>query len=279
MYLVPWLSLPSAYSQTSDFLVVQNTGRLVIYDAFQQSVSGINKVVIPPFAPIKILSRRDMLGDGLTPCTKVEVDGEIYYLLREEGGNLAGGGGLGTVRTFQGREFIGDTIQVIGANRLVLRNSSGVGSHLLAAGERLVRYFDFEGVTYVKRIAANPSYGWVAVAKHGAGVSWKIFRPGPQQSGLSQMVRGRVISRIAQINATFARVYAVLGKETGRALPPPRWSVDSSGNDLICVLRPATAVRFYPRTVDGLASELQAYVVGSGYRVSAVDNRVEIVRR
>ncbi len=78
------------------------------------------------------------------------------------------------------------------------------------------------------------------------------------------------------MNGTFARVYEVLGKETGKNIAPPQWSVDSTGLVLGCTLRPAAAARFYSKTIDELAAELEAYVVGTGYRVSAVENRIEV---
>ncbi len=277
-FVCPLLN-PSALSQTSDFLIVQNTGRLVVYDSFQQSIPASQGFAIPPFAPMRIVARRDLLGDGLTPCMKVEVDGEVFYLLRDDAGKLAGGKDLGIVATYQRRLPIGDTIEVIQPDRLTLYTFGRNARHRLAARDRLVRYFEDDGNTYVKRLAPLPSYGWMVLPERSAGVSWRIFRSRARQSGLSPMIRGRVASRIAQINTTLFRVYAVLGKETGKDLPVPAWSIDSSGTGLACIIHPASSVRFYPRTVDALATELQAYVVGTGYRVTAVENRIEIIRQ
>jgi len=227
---------------------------------------------------MNILAQRDLLSDGLTPCMKVEVDGDVFFLLRDESGRLAGWKDLGYVRTFQHKEHVGDTVEVIQPNRIELESPERNGTIRLLKADRLIRYFEDGGAWYVRRLGARPSYGWAVLPTNGQGTTWKIVRSAAVPIVLSQMLRGRIVARINAINETFVQVYRVLGKETGKSIPVPRWSVDSGGTVLSCVLQPATAVRFYPKTIDELAAELQAYVVGTGYTVSTADNRIEFRR-
>ncbi len=278
-FVVSVVLVPLAFSQSFDFLVIKNTNHLVIYDSFQQSLASSQGPAIRPFAPMKILAVRDLLGDGLTRCMKVDVDGEVFYLVRDDSGKLAGWKDLGYVTTFQGRKYIGDTISVLASNRITLQKTEKDEGIMLAAGDRCIRYFDQGGSVYVKKLGIQPAYGWISLMRFDRGRLWQMVRPVPVQMDLSQMLRDRVIGRIKEINEMFMEVYGLLGKETGKKFPVPQWSVDSSTAVLSCVLMPATAVRFYPRTLTELSAALQAYVVGTGYDVHAVENRIEIRKR
>ncbi len=282
----PWLVLVSfftltriSFSQTSDFLIVQNTQRLVVYDAFQQFLGSGQNTPIRPYAPLKILARKDVLGDGVTPCMKIEADGEVFYLLRDETGKLSGWRDLGIVKTFFQRKAFGDTISVLASGRIALEKPAKGGRALLPAGVRCVRYFDDGGATYIVRLGPQPAFGWAVLPLRDRGKSWQIVRPEKQDIALSPMVRDRVISRIQQVNQTYAQVYGLLVSETGKRFAVPRWSVDSSGAMLTCVLTPAAAARFYPESITQLITSIQAYVVGTGYVVTSADNRIQIGQR
>jgi hypothetical protein len=270
---------PCAFAQTFDVLIVEKPDHLVIYDSFQQSLSSLNESVLQPFAPFKVLKQRDVLSDGLTACEKVEVDGEVFYLLRDESGQLAGRKALGTVRNLQNAKLLNDTIEVLGPRSIVLQHPVKSGRRFLSNGDRCLRYFNAAGVVYARLLGAKPEYGWLRLPATEKGRSWQKVRAQPMRLDLSPMIRDRVNGRIKDVNGAFSQVYSLLNKETGKRYPVPQWEVESTNTSLICVLRPAAAAGFYKQSIQTLSATLQTYLLGTGYDVREHGNRIEIRRR
>jgi hypothetical protein len=268
-----------ASSQSFDVLIVANPDRLVVYDSFQQSLPSLHETVLQPYAPIRVLKSHDVLSDGLTPCAKVEVDGEVFYLLRDGSGQLAGWKNLGTVRTFHRVTLIDDTIAVLASNRVLLQHLVGGDRRFLSVGDRCLRYFHDGGNVYVRLLGSQPEYGWLRLPADGKGKLWRVVQAQAAQLDLSPMIRARVHERIDDANLAYAEVYALLSKESGKRFPVPQWTIDSTNTSMMCVLRPVAAATFYKRTIQALSATLQTYVLGTGYDVRAQGNRIEIRRR
>ncbi len=278
-FIISFAVSSGAFSQTFDVLIVEKPDHLVVYDAFQQSLTSLHETPLQPFAPIRILILRDVLNDGITTCSKVDVDGEIFYLLRDERGQLAGSKNLGILRVFQHVRSIDDTIEVIGSRQIAIQDPFGQMRRFLSAGEHCVRFFEFAGGIYAKRLRSQAEYGWLRLPLAGKGRSWRVVSPELARVDLSPMIRDRVIEKIKDVNLAYSEVYSLLGKESIKKFPVPQWQIESTNTSMTCVLRPAAAASFYRQSIQILSATLQTYLLGTGYEALVQRNAIEIKKR
>ena len=274
------LSLVSlSFAQTFDVMIIERPGNLIAYDAFQQSVNPKQESALQPFAPIRILKNRDVLSDGITRCSKVEVGGELFYLLLNERGTVAESGDLGTVRIFRHVKAFRDTIEVLGSGHVVFQKPVTSSRRYCAAGERLECYFEVTGVVYARRMDSGSDFGWIRLPREEEGRWWSVVHAQPQHVDLSPMIRDRLLERIDDVNLAYTEIYALLTHQARKKLPVPQWQVETTGNAIVCVLKPSAAAPFYRRSIKSLAATLQAYLVGTGFDVIQEEDAIRIVKR
>ena len=266
-------------SQTFDVVIIEEPHHLIAYDAFQQSLASLQLAVLQPFVPMKILKAHDVLGDGLTSCMKVDVDGNIFFLLSDDSGRLVGGNKLGTVKTYERKVFLQDTITILVSRKIIFKSFADGSQSSLAAGERCVRYFENAGSVYVKRLGKDPAFGWIRVPGAEEGSWWKIVRTASVPLELSSALRERMNGRILQVNQTLAQIYAVLNRESGKRLKAPQWYVDPHAESLSFVLLPESALNVYPQSVEALKTSLQTYLLGTSYNAFMTGNKIDIKSR
>lgn len=265
-----------SYSQDYDVLIVEKPEHLVVYDVYQQSLTSSQAGALRSFEPIKILKSQDVLGDSMTPCAKVQVGGQVFYLLRNARGGLVGSNLSGMVKVFRRVKSIDDTIEVLISRQIAIQSPSSTARHLASAGDMCVRYFEYGGAAYVKRIGSPDEYGWVRLPMHGNGRSWRVARVQSSGPSLSPMIRERVLKRIRQVNLTYLELYSFLSKETNKRAAVPQWVVQSSGSTIICALLPDSVAGSYAQSIRSLAAALQTYLLGTGYHIVEQGNALVI---
>jgi hypothetical protein len=266
-------------SQTFDVVIIEEPHHLIAYDAFQQSLASSQLAVLQPFVPMKILKAHDVLGDGLTSCMKVDVDGNVFFLLSDNSGRLVGWNKLGTIKTYERRIFLQDTISILVSNKITFQSSTNGSQSPLAAGDRCVRYFENAGSVYVKRLRKDPAFGWIRAPGAEEGSWWKIVHTASVRSEFSSALRERINGRIRQVNQTLAQIYIVLNRESGKRLTTPQWYVDPHAESLRFVLLPDSAIIIYPKSVEVLKTSLQTYLLGTSYNAFIVGNKIDIKPR
>ncbi len=267
-----------AVSQAAEFLVIEHPKFLIAYDSFQQSLTAGQRETLRPFMPMKILEAHDVLGDGFTRCTKVDAEGNILYLLEDENGALANRKSLGLVKKYAGKEILQDTIAILVPDKMLFTDAAG-GKSVLSEGDRCIRYFSEAGSWYVKRLGRPPVYGWIKSSETKMNEWWGVVRPEAVRTDFSPALLERIDGRIRQANQTLVQVYAVLNRETGKRLTPPRWSINRRGESLRIALLPDSTLKYYPKSVDALNASLQTYVLGTGFDVTSSGNEITIRSR
>ena len=147
----------------SDFLIIEQVRSLTIFNQYQQQATQQEKALLLLFVPFKILDANDLLGDGFTPCMKVEVGGKVLYVEKNEDGSLLGVDQSGFQKTCRNATVLGDTIDILKSNRVMLADVQQTHKSFLEKGIRIVRVFSHDGLTYAKLIRSVESYGWVKV--------------------------------------------------------------------------------------------------------------------
>jgi hypothetical protein len=263
-------------SQTFDVILVQNPGYLRAYDEFQQSLASSQLAMIQSFVPMKVLNARDVLSDGITHCMKVDIDGDIFFLLNDNSGKLAGWNKLGAVRIYKRKFILLDTIKVLVSHKIIFESFPDGSQSYLTTGERCVRYFEDGGSVYIKCIGKYPVFGWIRISGTEEGSLWKKVHTEEVRSEFSPALHERVYERVQQVNRTLAQVYSVLNRESGKRLTAPQWYADSESESTSFILIPDSAVRLYPKSVELLKTSLQTYLLGTSYNVLVTGNKIEI---
>jgi hypothetical protein len=280
-----WTALLAAFfitpviSQTFDVVIIEKARYLTAYDAFQQSLASSQLVVLQPFVPMKILKTNDVLGDGLTRCMKVDVDGNIFFLLNDDSGRLAGWDKLGTVKTYKQKVFLQDTITILVSHKIIFESSADGSRSPLTAGDRCVRYFENAGSVLIKRIGKDPAFGWIRTPGTEEGRLWKNVHMAEVRSEFSSALRERIYGRVQKVNQTLVQIYTVLNRESGKRLTAPQWYADPQAESLSFILIPESAISIYPQSVEVLKTSLQTYLLGTSYNVFITSNKIDIKSR
>ncbi len=280
-----WTALLSVFfitpviSQTFDVIIIEKPRYIAAYNAFQQSLASSQLVKIQPFVPMKILKTRDVLGDGLTGCMKVEIEGETFFLLNDNSGKLVGWNKLGTVKIYKRKDFLQDTMTILVSRKIIFQSSANGSRSYLTTGDRCIRYFEDDGSVYIKRIGKDPAFGWMRIPAAEEGSFWKKVQTSEVRSEFSQALRERIYGRIKQVNQSLAQIYSVLNRESGKRLTAPQWYVDPKAESLSFILIPDSAVNVYPKSVEILKNTLQTYLLGTGYNVLITGNKIDIKSR
>ena len=268
---------PAPESGSDQFLVVERPDRLLALNSYQQSLSPQDRLVFRPLVAMRILRDRDVLGDGFTSCMRVEIEGALYFLVRDANGHLSGDQHAGMLRTVSGTLLRRDTVHVLEGGVLLLTFPDGHPQQSLKIGERMIRLFVSEGKTYVKCPGRSPAYGWVTLSPAAEDKQWGlthgVYTP---ESMIPGRVRDSVQAALVRINTILSSLYRFFNEQAGENRPTPHWQLDVSQVSLLCTLVDASPERDFPQGTRYLIKDLQNYLLGTDFGVFQSSDGIEI---
>jgi hypothetical protein len=274
---LPLEAHPAPESGSARFLVVERPDRLLALNGYQQNLSPQDQLLFQPFAPMRILRDRDLLGDGFTPCMRVEIEGALYFLIRDTNGHLAGDQRAGTLRTVSGTQLRRDTVHVLEGGVLLLASPDGQREQSLKIGERLIRLFVSEGKTYVKCPGRSPAYGWVTFSPAAEEKQWGLAHVVyTAESMIPARVRDSVQAALVRTNAILSSLYRFFNEQAGENRPAPHWHLEVSQVSLLCTLVDASPERDFPEGTRYLIKDLQNFLLGTDFGVFQSTDGIEI---
>jgi hypothetical protein len=263
----------------ADFLVVEKVEGLLIYNKYQQEASTRERQVFVPFEPMRILNAHETLADGFTHCMRVEVDGQSFYLLKDNEGTLSGSGPLGVERTFTNAAVILDTIQIL-ANRHIRLSPVNSSAPQLLSNERILRIFRHQDRFYCRTLDSQPTYGWVSFAGTREGRDWEVLHHEPiANAAVPPNVVQKIQARLDETNSLLGRLFTFFNIQTHQQKPPPRWNIETSGNAVFCTLEGASSNDDFEQSTFYLVNAIENIVMGSEYEVTHSPGRIEIQQK
>ncbi|HID38454.1 MAG TPA: hypothetical protein EYP36_02945 [Calditrichaeota bacterium] len=266
-------NLSLAIAQRADYLIVENPSSFIILDKYEQN----NSTVFPPFTPFRILEEHTLLSDDLTPALKVELLGKNLYIIRNEDGKIARQESSGYLHIFRNCTPIGDSIRVLKDRSLLFYEKYFTQKpnrrNYLQKNDILIRIFKYKQSYYVKRINRSSAYGWCRLP---ASRSWRKLE---QQSAgrpiLSESLRLRIKTFIAQINRTYEKYFDYFNRTYSGRFSPPHWQISelNDGMDLAFVGLPYSNLK---RSNEVVVRNLETLLLGSGFTVSQIDDMLLI---
>ena len=283
LFLVPlaFALAPTALAQganaSGDMYLVERPSRLLIYNKFQQPTSAQERRALLPFTPMLILKSSDVLGDGFTPCTKVQIGNELYYLIRGEDGSLVGSPSAGYSHVFSRVPLVNDTLRVLRDRRLKLTSPGRGSNRLLRKDETMARVFRDGGSWYVWTSGPPPSYGWVALDNRDRGSVWDVFTSVPATKGptISEVIR-RVEVKIEETNGILSKLFRYMNTQVGDQRTIPHWTVSQTGTTIVCVFSDQRLASRYEQSTRILEKDIQTSLNGTEYETLRSTGRIEI---
>ncbi len=264
-------------ARSEELLLVERPSRLVVLNRYQQTATTAEKGLLSPFVPMRVLKKADLLGDGFTSCTRVQVAGQEFFLLRDASGRLVGEAQAGTIGSFEGRFQSGDTVSVLRGGALRFLPAGDTREIPLAAGERLIRIFTQGGRTYCRRSGGTQPYGWLELPMGAQGRTWAAVRQVPAApSEIPSRVAEVVRAAVTRTNTRFTDLFAFFNKGSERQRPVPRWDVSIEGSVLRCSLHGASPSRDVPESTQYLMKTIEEKLPGSGFRVFSAADGFEV---
>ena len=260
----------------AEFLIIEHVDRLTVLNRYQQEATAVERGVLAPFAPIRILRRDFLLSDGYTRSMQVEAGGTILFLVMEQNGDLLRAGPAGALRIITRTVLLNDTIVVLKGDVLSLSPLDSP-PRKLSAGERLVRFFRHEGVTYCATGGDSPRYGWVDTRGAAEGKSWRTLAGAAAAApSITPGAEREIKERLAAVNRTLASLYRLFNAETGRREEPPRWELGEDPDGITCWLSGAPHGGLFRESTGYLAREIETIVLGSGVRVISGQDTIRL---
>lgn len=270
--LVAWEQARSA----SDYLIVEGVSRLMVYNKYQQQPAGSDLHVLVPFVPMKILRADDVLGDGFTRCVQVEINGEVFYLLKRKDGTLSTSGPIGFEQTFRNATTLLDTVEILAGESLRFLHPNAPPQSL-PAGTRLVRIFRYRNATYCGTVGRPQVHGWVSLSETRKGREWRVIPEGiAVYTVIPQNIVRNIAARLEEANRVLARLFERFNAESRRQLKPPRWTIESSTKEIACVLVGTSTPALFRQSTEYLIKDIENIVLGSRLSVTSAPGRIDI---
>lgn len=266
----------SSASRAEDFLIVERSANLHIFNRYQQRLTSEERQNLLPFTPFRIISAADVLGDGFTPCLRVEADGNLYFIQKDERGELLGASRAGFIRKVAGATMHRDSIEVLDPAGLPMLDPRRQGRVSVARGGVLVRIFSVAGLTY----AYSPffrQYGWVNLEPTGAGRRWRVHTREPVSIAQPVMrVVPAIRQRVEEVNAKLRGLFEHLNAKGPRHLDPPQWQVRISAGSVICTLVTSLPPQRFAESSALLARRIEGALLGTDLRVQASPGNIQV---
>jgi len=262
-----------ATAETADYAILRSHETLTIFDHYQQPLSKEKRELLLPYAPLRVIENDRLLGDQITRALEVVFDGESYFVMRDEGGGLAGATGNEIRSTLRGATVMGDTVEAGSGSILFTPAAVTSGGVHLRKGERVARIFRHGGRYYVLRLERPQRYGWTPVR-----AAWNETSEEYKNEQLPTTLRERLIERVKEANNSYRAFFEHFNSVTGKDKKIPRWTAAPQGDKLHWVLtKPYDRTGELAESTHQLVQDLQSMLLGKPY-VAVCDNGELVIR-
>jgi hypothetical protein len=278
LFPLPSASQPS--KAAAEYLIVEHCDQLLIYNKYQQRMNRQEKEAFIPFVPLRILDSRGVLNDNYTPCMKVELDGSIFYLIKNDRTTLMGEGKIGLNQIYRNVILVQDTVQLMTKRSAVLISPDYTQRIALRKSEKLVRYFQKGDLTYIRSLGAPMRFGWARLDG--------MVRALPPQSkeedamknpGVPDKTLERVHMKFNEVNTVLAHVFMYFNNQSSLKKSIPQWHSAESEGGIAYVLEPHVFGSHFPESDRYLLRDLDNILFGTVYSLIYSPGKIEIQRK
>jgi hypothetical protein len=278
------LHIPMAEARQSkapaEYLIVEHTDQLLIYSKYQQRIHQQEKEAFVPFVPLRVLDSGGVLNDNYTPCMKIELDGSIFYLIKNDADSFMGAENIGFNHLYKNAVSLQDTVQVFSNTGTVLISPDKTQRFALQKEEKLIRYFQDGSQTYVRLLFKSSQYGWARLG-HIVHVihAQEKDREITANTALQDKTRGRIEAKFKEVNTLLVNIFMYFNKQSDENKSVPQWRSVESERSVAYILEPQSYGSSFPETDRYITRELDNILIGTVYTMSYIPGKIEIQQK
>ncbi len=266
LLLFSGVALPAEERRT--VLLVEHPDRFVLFNKYQQRLTTNEYQSLPAILPMVVIRESDRLGDGLTPCAAVEIDGTMFYLQKDQSGAFIRRGGGGSITFMRGALVLGDTVALIQGRALHMKAAGDGRDVTLASGSRAARLFEVDGRTFVRLLRSGTHAGWLVLPPAARSVEWKPVESSQVQNESAERVEHKLSPVVADANRALHSVYRQLAAEAGENRTPPSFRLLEDDGEIRCAIEPVSLSNAFAGSLRELLPEFERALLGTGLRPS-----------
>jgi hypothetical protein len=272
------LHVQAQHSKTAaEYLIIEHVDQLLVYNKYQQRITKQEKGAFVPFVPMRILESNGVLSDSYTQCMKVELNRNIYYLIKNNGTTLMGAEKLGLNQIYRNVVLLQDTVQLIIKSNAVLISPDYTQRIALRKGEKLVRYFQDDDLTYIRPLAAPIRFGWARLG----GMVYTTPLQGKEldehtRTGIQDKTLERIEMKFSEVNTLLINIFMYFNKQSFQKKGVPQWHSFESERSITYVLEPQSYRSSFPESDRYLSRDVDNILIGSSYIMTYVPGKIEI---
>jgi hypothetical protein len=264
----------------AEYLIVEQCDQLLIYNKYQQRITQQEKKAFVPFVPLRVVESQGILNDNYTPCMKVELDGNIFYLIKNDNSTLIGEGKLGVTQIHRNAILLMDTVQLVTNRSAVFISPDHSRRITLPPGKKLIRYFQDGNLTYVRPLATPQRFGWARLD----GMIRVMSQQGNEREshgerGLPDKTLERITMRFKELNTVLAAIFLYFNTQSNQKKAVPQWHYIQSGENVVFLLEPKLYGPRFQESDQYVLRDLENILFGTEYAMSYTPGKIEILRK
>ena len=247
--MIPVVGFAQTPGESADFLIVEKSANLRIYNRFEQQISYADQAkMFLPFQPLRVIAKDAFLSDKFTPCLKIRRARDIYYIIKADSEMLENSAQLGEQTFVENAVVLNDTVEVLRDQRLfVAQIADGTKipdalKNFLAKGTLVQQAFRKKNRVFIAVLGDPATYGWSNIFRQQENRLWRRFRHAKPVDELPEVdsfpgVLHETRQKIAEVNELFARLFGYFNQKTGMQKSAPQWDVIAENREIRCKLR------------------------------------------
>jgi hypothetical protein len=264
----------------SDYLLLLNKDDLIILNKYQQNLSLEESRLFVKNAPLQISERDVILSDGITHGLKVILNGEIWFIQKDNESNFLPQTEKKSFNILKNCTILEDTV-LIEQNGMIpvfeKRNTVFNMTGYLNKNEKILRVFNYQEYTYIKRFPYQ--YVW---GKFGSKGGWKVIKNDKpmeinKKTDAFYNYKNMIFQNFNEINEIYKRYFLHFDSTTHKQKIIPRWECKVFNNEIRCVLNePYNNNNLLEESTKYIITDLQNRYIGTNLKIIYLNNEIII---
>jgi len=262
-----------------EYLVISSPAAAELYNQYEQRISPSDKARLPVPLPLKVVAKKQLMGDQITTGMKLSYNSETYYLMLDDKNAPAGlPPSAGATFYTQCTDYSDTVTTVLPQVTLSSRYPTGGTTVTLAKGVDVTRLFSTGQATFVVTTLPPHRNGWVRTTDRT--FSKRAVTAALPTSADFTTLHLRIVKHLNKINSTYDSLFTFFSTHTGRATTVPSWRSTSSKGTFRYTLSgtPETVAQLSSST-SYVVGEIERMLLGKPFQVQYVNGTITILPR
>jgi hypothetical protein len=229
------LSGSQTLAQKADYLIAENPADLVIYNKYQQRLSGQVLDQFSAYTPFRIVEQDELLSDQISRASRVEYNNRILFILKDDENHYLQKNETGYIKIFNNCKMINDTIKITADHRINLfsrpefqyRKSE---QQPLEKDQLCIRIFQHKQLYFIKVSGKNPVFGWTQLAGRPG---WDVVKTDEiRLTSIPDKLIFRLRIKIESVNREYQNFFSYFNRKYNQNKIIPKWELEISDHEI-----------------------------------------------